>query len=388
MAKGDVLSFLKTFSDESDTEDYRSANQVLITEVVPTGSIALDVALGCGGWPKGRITQVYGPTASGKTFLCLIGIKQAQKVDPDAQQIWIDAEQTFNPKWAEEIGIDLSILIIIDREKAQNGRECFEILLGVPKEDAKTHAYVGKKQNGLFDEIASGSLNINFVVLDSLGAIIPPIDDVAIVGKSSMAALPRFLSKELKRVSLDVRKANIPLLIINHVKSNMDPYSGGSDHTFSGGNSYAHFLSANVFVKPLTKKETQIFDEKENKMGHTVKAVIEKTKFGPWPRVAEFKFDFRSGIVDVHEELVAVALDKDVILKPTSKSYEFNNEKWVGMPDLLEGVKNNQELQLLLSFKIMENLKKKNVKVESEVQEEVETEEKRGPGRKKKNKEE
>lgn len=361
----DVLNFLKVFSTEETEDDCHSADTIAEAESITTGSIALDVALGCGGWPKGRITQIYGQTASGKSLLCLLAIKTAQKLDSNAQQVWIDAEQTFNPKWATQIGIDLSRLVVIEGEKAQNGRQCFEILLGLPKEDTKTHAYLGKKQNGLFDEIAAGNLNVNFIVLDSLGALIPPIDDVASVGKASMASLSRFLSKELKRVSLDVKKAKVPFVIINHVRSTLDPYSS-SDHCFSGGNAYAHFLSANIFIKPISKKDTQVLDEKENKIGHTLRAVIEKTKFGPWPRTAEFKLDFIQGIVDTHEEIIQVALEKDIIIKPTTMSYEFGDKKWVGMPKLVEAVKEDLELQNALVEKIKETLVKKTPRVETE----------------------
>lgn len=136
---------------------------------------------------------------SGKSFLAMIGIYNAQKDDPEAKQVWLDAEQTFNSSWAETLGIDTRKVVVVSGERATNGRECFELLLGVPKEDAKTHILAGKKKEGLLDKIASKELNINFIVLDSLGALIPPIEDVAIVGKAGMATLPRFLSKEFKK---------------------------------------------------------------------------------------------------------------------------------------------------------------------------------------------
>lgn len=384
----DVLAFFKAYSETEDVlDEFRTADQLPDVTAISTGSISLDTALCSGGYPRGRITQLYGGAGSGKTCLAMIGIFNAQKDDPEAKQVWLDAEQTFNSSWAETLGIDTKKIVVVSGEKATNGRECFELLLGVPKEDIKTHVLVGKKKEGLLDKIAKKELNINFIVLDSLGAIIPPIEDTAIVGKSTMATLSRFLSKEFKKMSLEVYKANVPFIVINHKRDNMDPYAS-STHVYAGGNSYTHFLSVNVYLEAVGKKDTQILDDKENKIGHTIRATTEKSKFGPWPRKCEFKIDFTKGIVDVHEELVNVALEKDVISKPTSMSYEFGDQKWVGLPKLIEAVKEDSQLQLSLFQGIKESLKKKNVKIESEVREGTEIEEKRGLGRRKKNKEE
>lgn len=368
MAKNDndVLGFFKAYIEAEDVlDEFRTADQLPDVTAVSTGSISLDTALCSGGYPKGRITQLYGGAGSGKSYLAMIGIFNAQKEDPDAKQVWLDAEQTFNSSWAETLGIDTKKVVVVSGERATNGRECFELLLGVPKEDAKTHILVGKKKEGLLDKIANKELNINFIVLDSLGALIPPIEDTAIVGKSAMATLPRFLSKEFKKMSLEVYKANVPFVVINHKRDNMDPYASSS-HVYAGGNSYSHFLSVNIYVEAVGKKDTQILDDKENKVGHTIRATTEKSKFGPWPRRCEFKIDFRCGIVDTHEEVVQVALEKDIIIKPTSMSYEFGDKKWVGMPKLVEAVKEDLELQNTLIEKIKETLIKKTPKVEIE----------------------
>ena len=368
MAKNDndVLGFFKAYIEAEDVlDEFRTADQLPDVTAISTGSISLDTALCSGGYPKGRITQLYGSSGCGKSLLAMIGIYNAQKDDPEAKQVWLDAEQTFNSSWAETLGIDTRKVVVVSGERATNGRECFELLLGVPKEDAKTHILAGKKKEGLLDKIASKELNINFIVLDSLGALIPPIEDVAIVGKAGMATLPRFLSKEFKKMSLEVYKANVPLVVINHKRDNMDPYAA-SNHSFIGGNSYSHFLSVNIYVEAVGKKDTQILDDKENKVGHTIRATTEKSKFGPWPRRCEFKIDFRCGIVDTHEEIIQVALEKDIIIKPTTMSYEFGDKKWVGMPKLVEAVKEDLELQNALVEKIKETLVKKTPKIETE----------------------
>jgi recombination protein RecA len=347
-------SFFKSFMQSDEQLEYRLAHEVVGQKVpsISTGSLILDDALSCGGIPKGRIVQLYGPAGSGKTLMAMLAMKEAQKEDPEAQQLFIDAEQTFSPTWAETLGLDASRIIVVDGDLAANGRRCFEMLLGVPKEDAKTHVLVGKKVEGLFDKVSNGELNINMVVLDSLGAIIPPGEDVSAVGKANMALLSRFLTPTFRKLSLEVSKAKVPMIIINHKRDNMDPY--GADHTFSGGNTYNHSLSANIYFEAVQRKDAMIVDEKEQKIGHPIRATIEKSKFGPWPRKCEFKVNFSIGVIDRHEEIAQLALDYNIVTKPSSVSHEYNGEKWVGFPKFCEAVRDNQQLADELVQKISE----------------------------------
>jgi len=320
--------------------------------VVPSASLVLDDALSSGGLPLGRLIQYYGAPGSGKTLMAMLAMKEAQAADPESQQVFIDAEQTFSPTWAEALGLDTSRIIIVDGDTAVNGRKCFEMVLGVPKEDAKTHALKGKSKEGLLDKIASGEFNINMVVLDSLGSIIPPGEDVSVVGKMNMALLARFLTTTFRKLSLEVSKAKVPFIIINHKKANMDPY--GVDHTFSGGNTYAHFLSANVYFEPVNRADARILDEKDNKIGQTIRATVEKSKFGPWPRKCEFKVDFGIGVIDRHEEIAQLALDYNVVQKPTSVTHEYGEHKWVGFGKFCDAIKEDYELAQELTIKIGE----------------------------------
>src|SRR5271157_487319 len=130
-------AFFKSFADSEEQVDYRMAHETVGEKVpvISTGSYALDDALSSGGLPKGRLIQYYGPTGSGKTLMAMIAMVEAQRQDPTAQQVFIDAEQTFDPNWAETLGVDTSRVIIVESDTAANGRKCFEMLLGVPKED-------------------------------------------------------------------------------------------------------------------------------------------------------------------------------------------------------------------------------------------------------------
>lgn len=349
-----LTAFFQGYADSEDQLDFRMAHETIGEKlpVISTGSLVLDDALSSGGNPRGRLIQYYGPPGSGKTLMAMIAIKEAQTDDPEANQVFIDAEQTFSPTWAETLGLDTSRIILVNGDTAVNGRRCFEMVLGVPKEDAKTHVLKGKTKEGLLDKIASGEFNINMIVLDSLGSIIPPGEDTSAVGKMNMALLARFLTTTFRKLSLEVSKTKAPFIIINHKKANMDPY--GVDHTFSGGNTYAHFLSANVYFDPVNRADARILDEKENKIGQTIRATIEKSKFGPWPRKCEFKVDFGVGVIDRHEEVAQLALDYNVVQKTSTVSHEYGERKWVGFSKYCEAIKDDPSLAAELTTKIGE----------------------------------
>lgn len=352
--KSKLDSFFASYAASEDQLDFRMAHETVGQKlpVTSTGSLALDDALSSGGLPKGRLFQYYGPTGSGKTLMAMLAIKDAQAGDPSAQQMWIDAEGTFDPNWAETLGLDTSRIIMVEQETAVIGRKCFEMILGVPKEDKKTHELVGKTKDGLLDLIMAGELNINMVVLDSLGAIMPPGEDISRVGKMNMSLLARFLTTTFRKLSLDANKSHVPFIFINHKKDGMDPY--GSDHTFSGGNSYAHFLSANVYFEAVNRADAKILDEKEDRIGATIRATIEKSKFGPWPRKCEFKVNFGIGVIDKHLEIAQLALDYNVVAKPSTVSHEYGDKKWVGFPKFCEAVKDDPVLAAELVVKIGE----------------------------------
>jgi hypothetical protein len=158
----------------------------------------------------------------------------------------------------------------------------------------------------------------------------------------NMSLLARFLTTTFRKLTLEVNKAQVPFIIINHKRDSFDIYKG--DHTFSGGNTYSHTLSANVYFEAIQRKDDRILDEKENKVGHPIKATIEKSKFGPWPRSCEFKVNFGIGVIDKHEEIAQLALDYGVVLKTSSVSHEYGEKKWVGFPKFCEAIKDDLAL--------------------------------------------
>jgi hypothetical protein len=136
------------------------------------------------------------------------------------------------------------------------------------------------------------------------------------------------LSTTFKKLSLEISKANVPFLVINHKKDNMDPY--GADHVFSGGNSYAHHLSANVYFERVARKDAMILNENDECIGYTVRAKLEKSKFSVWPRTCEFKINTDIGIVERHEELFELGKKYGCIEMPSSVSYIIGENKYRG----------------------------------------------------------
>lgn len=345
MSKKNLDSFLNSFLGTSEKlENFNLGGSKKKLEVFPTGSLLLDNALSCGGIPRGRIVQFYGAPGCGKTLQSLLTIRSAQQSDPDSMQVFIDAEQTFNSQWAKTLGIDVERVLVITGDTAVNGRELFKFLLGSPKENKKDHSYDGKSKEGLFDQImkkGSDRLNINLVILDSLGALIPPGEDTSDVGKSNMALMARFLSPTLKKCALEVSKSNVAFIIINHVRDTMDQY--GPDHTFSGGNSYHHSLSASIYYEKVARKDAMVLNEKEEIVGATIRAAVEKSKFGP-SKKTEYKVNFSTGVIDRHKEIIALAIDKDIIKRPNNVMYVYNDHSWRGAEKMAEAIASDQKL--------------------------------------------
>jgi recombination protein RecA len=361
-------NFFESLMKADDDLHISGADEVdAAVDVIPLGSPGLNDITGCGGVPYGRITQFFGPAGSGKTMMSMIAIKNAQAKSPDVKQLFIDSEGSFSPDWAEQLGVDISRVKLIQGPGASNAQKVFELLVGTMKKDAKGNP-AGKSKPGFFDMVKDGSMNFNLVVLDSVGVLIPPTEAVAEVGKQGMAVLARFLSTELKKVSVECQRANVPVILINHVRDNMDPYAA-SQYTFAGGNQLKHQLSLNVLFVGVQRKDAQLLDEKELKIGQTIRAKVEKTKFGVWPRQCEFKVEYTNGIVQVEEELLELASDYEIIGKPTTMSYTYGDLKWTGREKTLEAIRSTPGMMEELEAKISEarkaksDSKKKTVKV-------------------------
>lgn len=376
-----ITDFFKSFSSAEDAMEVRLASDTLgdKPKAISTGSANLDDALCCGGIPLGRITQLYGKPGSGKTAMSMILIKEAQKLDPNARQLYIDAEGTFSSLWSQQLGADPSKILLIQDDLAVSAKRLFEMLTGVPKEDSK-HFFAGKSKRGFLDEVADGNLNFNLIVIDSIGALQVPQEQISEIGKINISPLPRFLSTALKKISLEVKKANVALIMINHVRATMNMY--GPDHASAGGNSYHHFLSCNLFFEMVSRKDAQILDEKDEKIGHIIRATVEKNKFGVWPKNCEFAVDFTKGVVNSHEEIGELAIKYGIVERPTTMSYTYKDFKWVGAGKFNDALKEDTSLvaELLSEIEGLRNAKYFNAPAVKIVEKSTKTEKKNAKG--------
>lgn len=353
MSKEDkaLEQFFKSFAEVEDELEFKIASDMSGKKipVISTGSPSFDDMLVCAGIPMGRVTQLYGKNASGKSAIAMLVMKQAQQLNKTSKQLFVDAEGTFDPAWCSSIGCDLSRIVLVQDDLAVSAKRLFEMLVGVPKED-KNHFFAGKSKPGLLDEVQAGRQDFNLIIIDSLGALQVPLEMTSEIGKQNMSPVPRFLSTALKKLSLELKKANVPLIMINHVRESLNMY--GPSRASSGGHSYHHHLSMNLYVEQPQRKDAKIFNEREEIIGSVIKIIADKNKLGPPKKPCEFKMIFTQGIIDTFEEIGQLALDYNIVEQPTSMSYQYGEQKWVGRNKYLEALKENQALQDALLKKI------------------------------------
>lgn len=359
------LSSLLAFEDAlgDDTSAFKKKKTDI--DVISTTSPLLNDLCVIGGLPRGRMVQFYGPFGGGKTFLAMLTAKSALE-DPDAVVIWIDAENTFDFEWAEKVGIWHSNLCgtdpetgkLVDRNRLRvypinDGKKIFKRISGETRVSS-----TGKvsKSVGILDLIQAKTLNCPLIIIDSLAAIIPPGEDTAVIGKQSMALLSRFLPIEFRRLSVPLTQANVCLLCINQVTTNIgDPYA--DKFTFSGGEKLKHWLSLNIFIDKRNDKEGKILTEKDNldtSIGQKVKFIIKKSKFGPYPRSCMSKVCFMSGtdcfgkkhnlgITEVINEWVELGVHYGVI-KQGGSWFTFGENKYQGVDKFVDALSEDSEM--------------------------------------------
>lgn len=325
----------KTFGEES----VFSGDDVLLEkrEGISTGSYALDDAIGILGFPRGRITQLAGAEASGKTFLALQGIKSWQAQNPNNWAVWIDAEFSFNSSWAEQLGLDLKRIMII---KENYGDVIFNQLCGIPNKDKPND--ITKKKQGLLDKlIAQGVANTcGIIVLDSIACIIPPVEATYNVGHQNMAPMARFLPAALRRISPMLEKTNIAFIAINQLR--VDPgVQYGNPEGSPGGRALKHACRLMINMAKSFSAEKKILDADDKPIGHTVLAKIQKNSFAI-PRDAEFVIRYIEGIGNKNIEMLDLGIKYNIIERPNNTSYVYGETKWVGRKVAEEALKDEK----------------------------------------------
>ena len=269
-----------------------SDNKVLDIPAISTGSLGLDMALGIGGIPRGRVIEIYGPESSGKTTLTLHCIAEAQKAGGMAA--FIDAEHAFDRNYAEKLGIDTENLLI---SQPDNGEQALEIAEHL---------------------ISSGAIDI--IVIDSVAALVPKGELEGEMGESKMGLQARLMSQALRKLTGAIHKTGCSCVFINQLRDKIGVMFG-SPETTTGGNALKFYASVRLDIRRVG----QIKDGPDNVLGNRTRVKVVKNKVAPPFKVVEFDIIYGQGISKVGEVIdLGVELE---IIKKAGSWFSYNGEK-------------------------------------------------------------
>ena len=294
-------------------------------EVIPTGSIALNAALGVGGYPKGRIIEIYGPESSGKTTLAIHAIAEAQKAGGIAA--FIDAEHAFDRFYAQKLGVDIDNLYI---SQPDNGEQALEIA-----------------------EQLIRSAAIDIIVIDSVAALTPKKEIEGDMGDSAVGLHARLMSQALRKVTSTIAKTNTTCIFINQLREKIGVMFGNPETT-TGGNALKFYASVRLDIRRVTS-----IKDGDNVIGNQVRVKVVKNKVAPPFRKAEFEITFGEGISKIGE-IVDLGVEYGII-KKSGSWFSYGDSKLAqGRDATKEQLKDNLELCEELEAQIMEKLKEQN----------------------------
>ena len=290
-------------------------------EVIPSGSLGLDIALGIGGYPRGRIIEIYGPESSGKTTLTLHAIAEAQQQGGIAA--FIDAEHAFDRNYAQKLGIDIENLII---SQPDNGEQALEIADNL---------------------IRSGAIDI--IVIDSVAALTPKAEIEGEMGDSKMGLQARLMSQALRKLTATISKTKCTAIFINQLREKIGVMFGNPETT-TGGNALKFYSSIRLDIRRVSQLKTG-----DEASGNRAKVKVVKNKVAPPFRIAEFDIMFGEGISKVGE-ILDLGVEHGIVNKSGSWFSYGDTKLGQGRDSVKELLKDNIELQEELEQKIKEKL--------------------------------
>lgn len=322
---------LKALQDAMDKIDKRYGKGAIMrlgddkvedVPVIPTGSVGLNMALGVGGYPKGRIIEIYGPESSGKTTLAIHAMAQAQKQGGIAAII--DAEHAFDRFYAEKLGVDVENLLIAQPD---SGEQALEIA----------------------DDLICSSA-VDLVVIDSVAALTPKAEIEGLMGDNKVGLQARLMSQALRKLTATINKTQTTCIFINQLREKIGVMFG-SPETTTGGNALKFYASVRLDIR-----KGNAIKNGDEILGNQVRVKVVKNKVAPPFKKAEFDLMFNEGIS--HEgELIDLGCSLDIVVKSGSWFSYDGNKLAQGRDAAKQVLKDNPDLAAEIEAKIMEKLK-------------------------------
>lgn len=315
-------------------------------ESIPTGCLSLDMALGIGGIPKGRIIEIYGPESSGKTTLTLHIIAECQKKGGTAA--FIDAEHALDPQYARNLGVDIDKLIVSQPDNGEQGLDIAEAL------------------------VRSGAVDL--VVIDSVAALVPKTEIEGAMGDATIGLQARLMSQAMRKLSGVISKTNSTVVFINQLREKIG-IMFGSPETTTGGKALKFYSSVRLDIRKFDvikqKEETAVGKKEDVIVGNRVRVKVVKNKVAPPFKVVEFDIMYGTGI-SKEGDILDVAVDRGIVEK-AGAWFSYKGEKLgQGRENVKQLFKERPELMEEIELKVREASKKEDEALEAEVEQNTE----------------
>ncbi len=327
-ANSDKLKVLSAVMDKIEKDFGKgsimrmNSKEVSEVPVIPTGSVTLDIALGVGGYPKGRVIEIYGPESSGKTTLAIHAIAEAQKLGGIAA--FIDAEHAFDSYYAQKLGVDVDNLLI---SQPDNGEQALEIADSLIRSSA-----------------------IDIIVIDSVAALTPKAEIEGEMGDSKMGLQARLMSQALRKLTASIAKTKTVCIFINQLRDKIGVVYGNPETT-TGGNALKFYSSVRIDIRRVS-----VIKDGENQLGTRTRVKVVKNKVAPPFKRAEFDIMFGEGISKIGE-IIDLGVDFGVIKKAGSWFSYGERKIGQGRDSVKELLSNDEAVRVEIEAKVRELMK-------------------------------